>query len=444
VSWLTEALASPAELGCAVGTVLGVGVAQLSQRLAGLLAACLLGWAWAAALFRERRGLLGLEDLPLDEWAGHVAAQHGWAMRVLCLGALGAAVVLGSAARREVLDVRASQLLLGASLCWAASAFGAPEVALPAVGAAALALGARRRAGLWVASAAWLLAVAAMAGAEARLYKLAALFSPDDLDWMDAALLARAVAVAGAVAAAGAAVRMVREARSRGGAALLLGLGLGLLPVGVLASQALAWGPVYLHVRDLPVQKPAIASRLVRGCLVEGQQVRSVGGQACPDALPLPAGLPTYLYGTPSTDSRVLFELLEGGAGDVGVLARMDDGWALEHWRVSAIPVVVRAQPPTEPARLLLPDPVVYTRGMSLHEVLARRSSPRMDVLVPMAEVPTLGELLQVCAEAQRAASGARCVLGGGETAGYQRPAEPRVPRGDFRIIETDEDEAFP
>jgi hypothetical protein len=445
MSWFVEALSAPAELGCAVGAGLGVVAAQLSRRLASGLAAGVLAWGGAAAWSRERWGRLGLEDLPLDEWAGHVAAQHGWAMRALFFGALGAAVVLGSAARAGVRDVRATQLLTVAGLCWAAAAFGAPEVALPAGAAAALALFARRSAGMWAASAAWLLAVAAVAGAESRLFKLAALFSLDDLQWMDAALLARAVAGVGAVAAAGAGVRMWLQARSWRGVALLLGLLLALLPVGVAAGQALARGPVYLRVGALPIQRPAVAARMVRGCLVQGEEVRAVEA-ACPAALPLPKTSPAFFAGVASTDSEALLALFEGGAGEVGVLARMDSGWALEHWRVSAVPVLVRAEPPAEPALRLLPDPVVYTRGMALGPALSQRTarSPRVDVLVPLAEAPTVAELLAVCAEARQAAPGARCVLGAGEIAGYLRPAQPREPvRLELEIIEEDDDQGL-
>ena len=84
---------------------------------------------------------------------------------------------------------------------------------------------------------------------------------------------------------------------------------------------------------------------------------------------------------------------------------------------------------------------------MALREALAPRlaRSPRVDLLVPVSQAPTVGELLQVCAQAQRAAPGARCVLGGGEIAGYQRQLQPREPiRAGFEVIEGDGDEGLP
>lgn len=480
-----DALRNPAEIGC-----LAIGVGVVIARLLGLR------WRWSsavgvlaillfgtrAAVFRETRAVDGVRVLPWDEWAGLAAQYHAWAARIGWLAATVAAVVLLTDTRAPSIDRRipGGWLLVGVAALFTVAAVSAPEVGwvvLVVLGIAAVSRGASTpdpRIGF----AAVLAGVAAVAGAEAHLYRVATLIAPGDVGSLDGAALARIGAWVGAGVATAWGVWRIGPAAPLGA---VVGVA-GLVAVDVAAArQGLARGPVDGLDAVRPVLSewiPSAAARIPGGCLVTrtgvGWEGRDLGGPreardllarrglpGCPSEVGPgtfgPLGVP-ILAVSGDTPTEALIGWHGSPVGAVVVLVRLDGGRALPAWRISGVPFDVWEAPgttsagetaPLDPRGIPLPGSVLLKGTAPLDQQLdrvRRVSGPfaRVDLLIHPTAAPTVADLLAVCRGAQRVhPSGLRCVIAAGDPTVWARVLGDHHstgvidPNAAFEVIET-------
>jgi hypothetical protein len=153
--------------------------------------------------------------------------------------------------------------------------------------------------------------------------------------------------------------------------------------------------------------------------------------------------------------------------GPVGLLVVVEDGLLLPAWRISSVTVPVwaalaagptgevKATPPARPlpgAVLWVEDRLVSASGTVPASELPRwPRPPRFDVLVHPSAAPTVGALLDRCAEATAAQPlSTRCILATGDPERWARvllpPAVPGVEPLEIELIEEEwpADEAVP
>ncbi len=440
--WSPAEILATASLVAALAGGLAAGRrprAGSALRGAGLALALLL--ALAAALFRDLVAAAMPATVPDELLAGALGRKHAEASRMVWWVGLLASIVASTTPSARLSPGQARAGVLGLL----AAAVAALVVREEPLVTALVALGG------WASAARWgfapigaaMLGIAAFAGADARLYHDAALYEVADVRRFGPDLAAWWLSAVAAVAWLGAGLAPMRWP----GRAVVLGTLVVLLGARQLALSRGPHPDLVALTPGVPEWTPRVATRVPHGCLVQRQGAelevlaleRSWAPVTCPErgafVRDRRAPVPTLAVGRDEPTSSLVGWY--PGPGEVRVLVELA-GTGMDRWRRIAVPFEVWPGPQDGVFRqiagrpsanaLLLEDGVLrgsaasgFPRvplgadvGASIAAAAGER--PRVDLLLPPEEVPTIGALLDLCTTAVNVRpTGLRCVIAAGD-----------------------------